>query len=105
MEIELPDFNKEDNAEQPQLKVDTLTYHSGNKEITPEKFVETVSPFFDSLSRVKRTNYLCLFVYGNGDKPDVTGYNSPDTMNVTNNSRILKTKETNGSWVIYSLMS
>lgn len=82
-----------------------LQYHSGSEDkMEQEEFLKEVVPFLKDLERVGRTNFLCVFKYGNGDKTDVTGYSTSTTLNVTNNSRIIKSETTGGKWAVYQLV-
>jgi hypothetical protein len=87
------------------LSVENLRFNRGNEALTPEEVVEHVRPFFNDLQRVGRTNHLCVFVYGDETKPDVTGYRSDTTINATINTRALKAQTTGGKWAIYDLVS
>lgn len=99
-ELNVPDFGT-----QPELNLGNLEFHSGDSTFGRAEFIEEVAPYFEDLKRVNRTNFLCVFTYGNGDKTDVTGYQNDTTLDVTNNSKILKSRKTNGSWVVYQLNS
>lgn len=86
-----------------QLNPSQLQFHSGSRDFDKEEFVNYVKPYFADLTRVGKTNFLCVFTYGNGDKADVTGYRSGTTLNVTNNSKILKSRQTGGTWAVFTL--
>lgn len=94
-----PDFGTA--KEEVIFNVESLKFHSGDKNFRPIDFWLYVQPYFEDLKRVNRINYLCVFAYGNGDKVDVTGYRTATTLDVTNNTRILKVQATNGSWAVY----
>lgn len=99
-ELDMPNLGKELTLD-PQ----NLTFHSGDKSFSKDEFIKIFSPYFEEAKKVGRTNYLCAFKYGNGDKTDVTAYRTDTTINVTNNSKVLKSKSTNGTWVVYELKS
>ena len=99
-ELNIPDMGKE-----PKLSLENLVFHSGHKEFTKEEFIKVIAPYFDSMKSYGRTNFLCAFEYGNGDKAEVTAYKTDTTIDVTNNSRVLKCMRTKGKWVVYKLNS
>ena len=87
------------------LDANNLKFNRGNETLTPEEMVEFVKPYFNDLKRVQRTNHLCVFVYGDGSKPEVTGYSTDTTINATVNTRALRVQKTGGRWAIYDLVS
>jgi hypothetical protein len=86
-----------------ELKVDNLTFDRGDSTFTATEFVNRVKPYFKDLDRVGRTNFLFVAEYGDGSKPDVTGYATGTTINATINSRVTKCERTNGRWAVYQL--
>ena len=101
--MEVPNFGEEPT--QPVLSAENLEFYSGSRTFDKEEFVKAVQPYFSDLCRVNRTKYLCVFTYGNGDKTEVTGYSTDTTINVTNNTRVIKSKNTGGKWAVYQLQS
>lgn len=83
------------------LKPENVKFNRGNPNFGPEEFVSHVQPYFQDLTRVRRTNHLCVFTYGDGSPPEVTGYESDTTINATINTRALKSEKTGGMWAIY----
>ena len=81
-----------------------LEFVSGNAAFTPKEFVAAVGPYFKDLSRVNRTNWLFAAVPADGSKPDVTGYRTDTTINVTINQRVLKHEKAGGKWAVYKLV-
>jgi len=102
-DIDAPNLGQE--PMKPILSAENLEFHSGNSTFSKEDFIRAVKPYFADLKRVNRTRFLCVFTYGNGDKTDVTGYKSDTTINVTNNSKVLKSRSTGGNWAVYQLKS
>ena len=89
----------------PNLSVENLKFNRGNETLTPDEVVQMVKPYFNDLVRVGRTNHLCVFVYGDESKPEVTGYRSDTTINATINTRALRAQKTGGKWAVYDLVS
>jgi hypothetical protein len=86
-----------------ELKADKLTFDRGDESLNKEEFVKAVSPFFEDLKRVGRTNFLFAAVYGDGTKPDVTGYRTATTINATINQKALAAQKSGGKWAVYRL--
>lgn len=87
------------------LKPENLRFNRGNSNFKPEDFLKYVRPYFKDLQRVGRTNHLCVFIYGDGSKPDVTGYRTDTTINATINERALRSERTGGMWAVYDLVT
>lgn len=87
------------------LTVDNLQFNRGDDSLTAEEVVTHVTPYFSDLQRVGRTKHLCVFVYGDDSKPDVTGYRTDTTINATINTRALRAQKTGGKWAVYDLVS
>lgn len=85
------------------LVAEKLVFLFGDNTFKENEFIECVTPFFKDLSRVNRTNYLFVATYGDGTKPDVTGYQTSTTINATINSRATKAERTGGKWAVYQL--
>lgn len=97
---------KQDEGEMYYMKsidVNNLVFHSGDKTFEPTEFFEKIKKYIPELSRVGRDNFLCVFEYGDGTF-DVTGYRTDTTINVTNNTSVLRTQATNGRWAVYQVM-
>lgn len=86
-----------------ELNTERLSFERGDQSFTREEFAQHVRPFFKDLARVGRTAFLFVAVYGDGSKPDVTGYATSTTINATINSRVTKCERTNGKWAVYRL--
>jgi hypothetical protein len=86
-----------------ELNTEKLSFVLGDETFAREEFAQIVRPFFRDLSRVGRTNYLFVATYGDGSKPDVTGYATNTTINATINSRALKCEKSGGKWAVYKL--
>lgn len=86
------------------LSVEKLKFNRGDSTLTAEEVVGFVNPYFSDLKRVGRTNHLCVFVYGDGTKTDVTGYRSDTTINATINTRALRAQKSGGKWAIYDFV-
>jgi hypothetical protein len=86
-----------------EFSVDRLQFDRGDNSFTAEEFANYVRPFFQDLSRVGRTSFLFVAVYGDNRKPDVTGYATDTTINATINSRVLSCEKSNGKWAVYRL--
>lgn len=93
----------EDKMSKVELTADKLVFDRGDKDFSPDEFVKVVKPFFADLSRVERTNFLFVAQYGDGRKPDVTGYKTSTTINATINSKALECQKSNGKWAVYRL--
>lgn len=78
-----------------------LEFHSGNSNFSLDDFKKEVAPYFNDLQKHNRTKYLCVFKYGDGSPVEVTGYSSDVTLNVTNNTRIIKSEASGGMWAVY----
>ncbi len=85
------------------LKNGTLTFVMGSENFTPEEFKKSIGPFFESLDRVGRTNFLFVALHGDGSKPSVTGYRTDTTINATINAHVTKCERTGGKWAVYRL--
>jgi hypothetical protein len=85
-----------------QLAIDKLNFVKGTEDFTKEEFKAIVEPYMPALNKVNRTNYLVAFKYGDGSPSEATGYRTNTTIDVTINSRVLKTQKTGGKWAIYS---
>lgn len=86
-----------------ELLTERLVFDRGDDTFSKEEFIKHVKPFFTDLKRVGRTNFLFVATYGDGSKPDVTGYATSTTINATINSRVLKSDRTGGRWAVYRL--
>lgn len=86
-----------------ELNVERLSFDRGDTDLSVAEFVKHVRPVFQDLVRVGRTNYLFVAIYGDGSKPDVTGYATNTTINATVNSRVLKCQRSGGKWAVYRL--
>lgn len=79
-----------------------LTLEYGTEGFTPEQFAEIIASYMPALQRVGRTNWLCVFEYGDGVSPrDVTGYRTNQTIHATINDVVLKSERTGGRWAVY----
>jgi hypothetical protein len=86
-----------------ELNVERLSFEFGDNSFSREEFARYIRPYFKDLAQVGRTNYLFVAVYGDGAKPDITGYATNTTVNATINSRVLRCEKTNGKWAVYRL--
>jgi hypothetical protein len=86
-----------------ELKVEKLTFERGDNTFSPDEFAKVVGPYFTDLSRVGRTNFLFAAVFGDGSKPEVTGYRTNTTINATINQRALAAQKSGGKWAVYRL--
>jgi hypothetical protein len=91
------------NIKRKQLKVELLEFEKGDQSFAPTDFIRYVQPYFADLQNVGRDNYLFVATYGDGTKPDVTGYKTDTTINATINTRAVKSEKTNGKWAVYKL--
>ena len=86
-----------------ELSLENLKFMLGDESFEKEDFLKMIQPYFKDLSRHDRTNFLFVATYGDGSKPDVTGYNTSTTINATINSFAAKSTRTNGKWAVYEL--